>query len=122
MTHPRVPKDLALAPVAVAIDQNLRSLRDATQDEIDLSLQLQLDSPPRTNTREERAARVLQTALRFVDTHDWHAQITDDGARLRLSGGSVTLDLGLSAALMRYIEGGVGSAGGESAAAVPGGA
>jgi hypothetical protein len=37
--------------------------------------------------------------------HHWKAEITDDAARLRLSGGSVTLDLGLSAALLDYIEG-----------------
>jgi hypothetical protein len=40
-----------------------------------------------------------------VDTHHWWAEITDDGARLRLTGGSVSLDLGLSPTLMHYIQG-----------------
>jgi hypothetical protein len=42
--------------------------------------------------------------VRGVDLHAWDAEITDDAARLRLSGGSVTIDLGLSASIMRYIE------------------
>jgi hypothetical protein len=41
-----------------------------------------------------------------VDRHGWEATITDDGCRLRLSGGSVTLDLGLGDTVMRYIDGG----------------
>jgi hypothetical protein len=45
-------------------------------------------------------------ALRNVNLHDWNAEITDDDARLHLAGGSVSLDLGLSAAIMRYVAGG----------------
>ena len=45
-----------------------------------------------------------ESAIRFVDLHDWRTEITEDGDRLRLDGGSVTLDLGLSAALLSYIE------------------
>ena len=44
-------------------------------------------------------------ALREVDLHHWDAAITDDFARLRLSGGSVSLDLGLSASILAYIRG-----------------
>jgi hypothetical protein len=44
-------------------------------------------------------------ALRNVDRHGWDATITDDDCRLRLSGGSVTLDLGLGGTVMRYIDG-----------------
>ena len=102
---PRVPKDLALAPVAAEIDLNLQRFRDLESDALRFELDLELDRPELRKTREERAARVLQAVLRNVDTHGWDGQITDDGARLRLSGGSVSLDLGLSASLMRYIEG-----------------
>jgi hypothetical protein len=42
----------------------------------------------------------------LVDLHGWEAEITDDRARVRISGGSVTLDLGLSATLLSYITGG----------------
>jgi hypothetical protein len=40
--RPKVPADLALAPVAVSIDLNLQRLRDLTQPQIvdDLVLQL----------------------------------------------------------------------------------
>ena len=46
--------------------------------------------------RAHRAARILDEALRGVELHDWDAEITDDAARLRLSGGSVAIELGLS--------------------------
>jgi hypothetical protein len=103
--HPRVPKDLALAPVAAEIDLNLQFLRDHAPEQIEYELDVTLDRPAAGDSRDERAARVREAALRNVDMHHWQAEITDDAARLRLSGGSVSVDLGLSAALMRYIEG-----------------
>jgi len=98
---PRVPGDLLLAPVAAAIDLNLQHLRALTVGE----LSLELDILEECATRDDRASRVARAALRDVDTHGWLAEITDDGARLRLTGGSVSLDLGLSRELMRYIQG-----------------
>jgi hypothetical protein len=102
---PRVPRDFLLAPVAAEIDLNLQRIRDLPPNELRFELDLELDRPELRGTREERAQRVLELALRNVDTHHWNAEITDDGARLRLTGGSVSLDLGLSALLLRYIEG-----------------
>jgi hypothetical protein len=67
---------------------------------------LALDRPPMDNTPEERAEFVLRAAVRNVDPHGWHATITDDACRLHLSGGSVTLDLGLGGAVMHYIKAG----------------
>jgi hypothetical protein len=98
---PRVPGDLLLAPVAVAIDLNLQHFRHLTVDE----LRLELDILEQYTTREERVSALLRVALKGADTHHWLAEITDDGARLRLTGGSVSLDLGLSRALMHYIQG-----------------
>jgi len=106
---PKVPRDFLLAPVAAEIDLNLQRFRDLGPEELRFELDLELDRPEIRHTREERAARVLEVALRHVDLHSWSAAITDDGARLRLSGGSVTLDLGLSAGLLRYIEDGTPS-------------
>ena len=40
-----------------------------------------------------------------MDCHGWQGEITADSARLRLIGGSVTLDLGLSANILRFIHG-----------------
>ena len=107
--HPKVPKDLALAPVAVAIDLNLRHLRDKSPAEIDFALALALNRMT-DGDRTDRAAWILEEAVRGADLHTWHTEITEDSARLRLSGGSVTIDLGLSASIMDYIENGVATA------------
>jgi hypothetical protein len=105
MTHPKVPKDLSLAPVAVSIDTNLERFRELDGEALRGKLELELDRPTGGASREERRKQILRAAVRNVDLHGWDAAITPDGARLRLHGGSVTLDIGLSAAIMRYIEG-----------------
>ena len=103
---PKVPQDLTLAPVAVSIDRNLALLRDQrTATGVLAALELELDTPERVGDPEERAARVLSVALRNVDLHGWVAEITPDNARLRISGGSVSLDLGLGASVMQCIAG-----------------
>ncbi len=102
---PRTPKDLVLAPVAANIDLNLQSLRDKSPSEIGDAVAIALNVD-RSADRDQRAARILEVALRLVDLHEWQAEITDDSARLRLSGGSVTIDLGLSATIIQYIESG----------------
>ncbi len=104
--RPKTPKDLLLAPVAAEIDRNLQHLRDMSPGEIDAELALSLNKDTPGADRAGRAAWVLELALRSVDMHDWRATITDDSARLRLSGGSVTIDLGLSATILSYIENG----------------
>ena len=102
--RPQVPMDLSLAPVAAAIDRNLQRLRDKeSAGEIDRELQLELDQPPLEDTREERRARVLALALRNIDLHGWEVDLAADDSRLHLSGGSVSLDLGLSAAILAYL-------------------
>jgi hypothetical protein len=106
MTHPKSAIDLFLAPVAVEIDRNLQRFRDLDPAQIASELDLELDRPEGPAAgRDERQGRILQAALRNVNLHEWNAAISDDGARLRLHGGSVTLDLGLSASIMRYLEG-----------------
>lgn len=106
--HPRTTKDLLLAPVAAEIDLNLQSLRDKSPGEIGDTLGLVLNVDRAGADRSQRVARILEVALRWVELHAWHAEITDDAARLRLSGGSVTIDLGLSATILHYIENGPG--------------
>jgi hypothetical protein len=106
--HPKIPRDMALAPVAAEIDLNLQGLRDKGLSELDTELQLELNGPPIPNTRDMRAAQVLRASFRDVDLHGWQGSITTDGCRLHLTGGSVTLDLGLGASIMEYIETGIG--------------
>lgn len=103
--RPKTPIDLSLAPVAAQLDMNLARLRDCPPQEIDFQVALELDRPERTGTEQERADRVLAVAVRNIELHGWVPSITEDHCRLRLSGGSVSLDLGLSAEIMRYIAG-----------------
>jgi hypothetical protein len=105
--HPKKQKDLLLAPVAVEIDLNLQRMRNGSATDVLAELELELDRPAVVSDRSERAGLVLRQALRNVDLHGWTAEITDDGTRVHLAGGSVTLDLGLGAAVTSYIEDGV---------------
>jgi hypothetical protein len=79
-------------------------LRDTGEVRIADELGLELNQPAPAATRGARAKQVLRVALRDVDLHGWKAAISSDATRLQLRGGSVTLDLGLSADLQRYIE------------------
>jgi len=104
MTRPRKPNDLMLAPVAVAIDQNLQQIREKTPAEIGEALALSLDIiDSGAGGQAQRAEWIRRYAVHMIELHNWDARVTDDGARLRLEGGSVTVDLGLSASILRYI-------------------
>ena len=96
-----------LAPVAAKIDQNLQRLRAGIADQVEAELELELDRPAKSTDRAEREDLVLRQAVRNVDMHGWKVAISADGSRLQLSGGSVSLDLGLSAGITRYIQEGV---------------
>ena len=64
---PKEAKDLALAPVTVEIDLNLQRVRAKSPKEIQLELETELDRPI-PGDRDERAQRVLDLALRYVNT------------------------------------------------------
>ncbi len=102
---PRKPTDLSLAPVAVEIDRNLRKLRDADRAKITDEVAFALNTNP-GETREKRVKEICELATRHVDLHGWTAVVSDDATRLHLDGGSVSLDVGLSASLRDYIESG----------------
>ena len=102
--HPRDAKDLALAPVAVHIDGNLQPLRASSPGELEAAFQLLLDRPELDDRRATREARVLEVALRNVDLHGWEAGLSEDGSAIRLSGGSVSLDIALGATILHYLE------------------
>jgi hypothetical protein len=103
-THPKNYQDLMLAPVAVEIDRNLQRLRDGSPEDVLAELELELDRPAGCVDPDERAELVLRQALRNVDLRGWTVKITADRSRLHLDGGSVTIDLGLSATITRYIQ------------------
>lgn len=98
-----------LAPVAAEIDQNLQRLRRQTAGDVRYELELELDRNALIRDRGGRVEAVLDQALYDVNTHGWTASITDDGCRLHLAGGSVSLDLGLSDGIIEYIREGVGA-------------
>ena len=102
--HPKKPTDLTLAPVAAEIDQNLQPLRDADPKDVAAAITLTVNENV-GETRDRRAKQVFLSAIRDVDLHGWAAAISDDATRLQLRGGSVGLDIGLSATLRDYIEG-----------------
>jgi hypothetical protein len=104
--RPKVPTDLALAPVAAEIDLNLQSLRDESVDGVFEGIALGLNAGAPGASRADRAAQVLEYATRSVDLHGWKATVSDDSTRLHLEGGSVTLDLALSATIERFVENG----------------
>jgi hypothetical protein len=101
--HPKKQKDLLLAPVAVEIDLNLQRMRDGGSQDVVAELELELDRPAMCAERSEREELVLRQAIRHVDLHGWTAAISDDATRVHLGGGSVSLDLGLSAGITAYI-------------------
>jgi hypothetical protein len=105
--HPKRHKDLLLAPVAAEIDINLQRLRDKSVKDVEAQLELELDRPALSSDRDERAELVLRQALRDVDLHGWTATIAEDGCRVHLDGGSVSLDLGLSAGIAGFIQDGL---------------
>jgi hypothetical protein len=104
--RPKVPSDLALAPVAAEIDLNLQPLRDEEVEGIFDNIALALNAGAPGASRDARAGQVLELATRQVDLHGWRATISGDATRLHLEGGSVTLDVGLSASIERYIANG----------------
>jgi len=104
--YPKQTKDLVLAPVAAALDINLQRLRERTPSDVEAELELELDRPAKSSDRNERAELVLRQAVRGVDMHGWTAAITTDGSGLHLEGGSVSIDLALSAGITTYIENG----------------
>jgi hypothetical protein len=108
---PHASRDLTLAPVAVEIDQNLHRIRDKTPGEISLNLVLTLNSSDDVTDRAERERLILEFALKDANLHGWTATVTEDAARIHLEGGSVTIDLGLSASILDYIEHGAAAQG-----------
>lgn len=101
--HPKMSKDLMLAPVAAEIDANLQRIREKSIPEIEWQLELELDRPATRARRDDRAKLVLRQALHDVAMHGWTAEISDDASRLHLDGGSVSIDLALGPAIAAYI-------------------
>jgi hypothetical protein len=96
---PRDVTDLALAPVAIAVDEMLRSYEGLDRVDIDFRLALETDRQPRS--LEARASAVLETITRSVNLRGWEPAWCDRGLTLRH--GEHTLTIGLPAELRDYL-------------------
>jgi hypothetical protein len=110
--HPHSAADLALAPVLISIERNLASLRSSTDLELALALDLN-DDDSWYSSAEQRAQRVLKSAIRDVDLHGWAVSPTSDRSGLAVSHGEYAVSLMLGAQLVEYVEHG-GQAGAQT--------
>ncbi len=92
--------DLYLAPVALAVDDNLAVLSALTADELVHRVALETNRDP-VDAAGRRDA-LLQAVTQLVTTHDWAASWDDRG--LRLTHGDHTLVLGLGPSLREYAD------------------
>jgi hypothetical protein len=92
-----------MAPVLIGIERNLAPLRTSTDLELALALDLN-DDDSMYSGAEERAKRVLRSAIRNVDLHGWAVTPTLDRHGLAVSHGEYTVSIMLGAQLTGYIE------------------
>jgi hypothetical protein len=104
--RPRSVVDLALAPVIISIERNLARLRDTSDLEFELALELNDDNGFYPDECD-RARRILTCATRHVDLHGWAVSLAPDlqGLTVTHRGYSVSLMFGRQVA--NYIEHGV---------------
>jgi hypothetical protein len=107
--HPHSAADLALAPVLIHIERNLAQLRSSTDLELALALDLN-DDDSWYSSAEQRAQRVLKSAIRDVDLHGWTVTPTPDRNGLAVSHAEYTVSLMLGAHLADYVQHGGGPA------------
>jgi hypothetical protein len=107
--HPHSAADLALAPVLISIERNLARLRDCTELEYELALELNDDSAW-YHTPAERAHRVQQLAIRDVDLHGWDVSPTPDQHGLAVTHGGYSIPVMLGKRLADYVAHGTYSA------------
>jgi hypothetical protein len=101
--HPHSAADLALAPVLIGVERNLDELRSSTDLAYTLALQLNDDESWYPGA-EDRAQRVLRSAIWNVDLHGWTVTPTQDRYGLAVSHGEYTVSLMLGAQLTGYVE------------------
>jgi hypothetical protein len=100
--HPHTPSDLALAPVLIEIERNLARLRSSHDLQYDLALDLN-DDETFYSSAPPRAARLMHSALRDVDTHGWEVCPTSDLCGLLVRHGSYSVSLMFGRHLTDYV-------------------
>jgi len=101
--RPHSAADLALAPVVIGIERNLARLRDCTDMEFELALELNDDASFYPD-EADRLRRILAFAIRNVDLHGWAVSPTLDLQGLAVSHGQHTISLMFGKQIANYIE------------------
>lgn len=104
--RPHSAADLALAPVIISIERNLARLRDSSDLEFELALELNDDNSFYPD-ESDRARRILACATRGVDLHGWAASVAPDLQGLAVSHGQYSVSLMFGKQVTNYIEHGV---------------
>ncbi len=104
-TTPHSAADLALAPVLINIERNLARLRDCSDPEYELALELNDDSGW-YHSAQERAGRLRDLATRDVDAHGWEITPTADGYGLAVRHGGYQVSVMFGKRLASYVEAG----------------
>ena len=98
---PHDSADLALAPVARALDARLEHLGTLTEEEVTFEVALQVNDEP--SSRDDRESGLLAAIVADVDLHGWQPSWTPRGLSISHSDRSVVL--GLPRSVITYLEG-----------------
>lgn len=101
--YPHSPIDLALAPVLINIEENLRILRGS--DDVIFALALELnDMEDQYRSPVDRAKRVQEAAIRNVNLHGLTVRPTDDLHGLEVVHDEYRVSVMLGKRLVEYVE------------------
>ncbi len=98
---PHDSADLALAPVALALDAHLEHLGTLTSDEVAFEVALQANDQPQS--REDREAGLLEAIVANVELHGWHPAWDERG--LAVTHADRRIVLGIPASVATFLNG-----------------
>lgn len=93
--------DLYLAPVLLELDERLETFNELSPKDVELRVTLDTDRQPRH--AGDRAALLLESITRAVDTHGWATSWAPRGLRMSHDGHAVVL--GIPESLKVYLGG-----------------
>jgi len=100
--YPHSVTDLELAPVLISIERNLAVLRDTTDLEYTLVLELN-DDDSLYHSPTERARRVQRFATRGVNLHGWNLYPSGDRHGLAVWHGDFSVTLAFGRSVTDYV-------------------
>jgi hypothetical protein len=100
--YPHSVADLELAPVLISIERNLAALRDATDLEFTLVLELN-DDDSVYHSPTERARRIQHFATRGVSLHGWNVYPSADRHGLAVWHGDFSITLAFGKVVTDYV-------------------